>query len=119
MTNYRDEMHVCEACGKPFVFTVEEQRAQEQLGFDVVPPVYCAQCRKTEKLQPGLHPGIVKWYSAEKAYGFLTQAEGGEIFFHRSGVSGDPEQTLREGAHVWYEVQETDRGLQAYNVHER
>jgi len=34
-------------------------------------------------------------------------------------VTGDPETTLCEGAQVWYEIQETERGLQAYNVHER
>ncbi len=119
MTTYRDEMHVCEGCGKSFVFTVEEQRAQEQLGLPVTAPTYCPQCRKAAPPQPGLHPGVVKWYNSEKAYGFLTRAEGGEIFFHKSGVTGDPETTLREGAQVWYEVQETERGLQAYNVHER
>lgn len=119
MANYRDEMLACEACGKAFVFTVEEQRAQAQLGFDIVAPPYCPQCRRTEQPLPGLQPGIVKWYNVEKAYGFLLRADGLEVFFHRSGVTGDPEQTLREGAHVWYELQETDRGLQAYNVHER
>lgn len=119
MIAFRDEMCACEACGKAFMFAVEEQRAQEQVGFAITPPTHCSQCRKTATSQPGLHPGIVKWYSEEKAYGFLTRAEGAEIFFHKTGVSGDPAQTLREGAHVWYEVQETDRGLQAYNVHER
>lgn len=116
---FRDELRACEACGKAFVFTVEEQRRQDQLGFPVVASDRCPACRESAKPQPGLHPGIVKWYSQEKAYGFLTRAEGAEIFFHRTGVSGDPEKTLCEGAHVWYEIQETDRGLQAYNVHER
>lgn len=119
MMTFRDTLHVCTTCGKAFVFTVEEQRRQVQLGFPVVPPEHCPDCRQAAPPQPGLHPGVVKWYNPEKAYGFLTQLDGKEIFFHRSGVSGDPEKTLREGAQVWYEIQLTDRGLQAYNVHER
>ena len=117
--NYADEMRVCQQCGKNFVFTVEEQRRQEQLGFEIEPPDHCPACRKSLAKGPGLHPGIVKWYSDEKAFGFLIQEDGDEVFFHRSGVTGDPAVALREGAPIWYEIKDTDRGPQAYNVHER
>ncbi|MBN1259131.1 MAG: cold shock domain-containing protein [Anaerolineae bacterium] len=116
---YRDEMKVCDNCGKKFVFRVEDQRRQAQMGFDVTAPDLCDDCRREQPAQPGLHPGIVKWYSNEKSFGFIIQSDGSEIFFHRSGVTGDPEKTLHDGSAVWYELQETDRGPQAYNVHER
>jgi len=116
---YRDEMRVCEQCGKQFVFTVEEQRRQEQMGLEIAAPTLCKRCRESSSLQPGLHAGSIKWYSEEKAFGFLVQEDGSEVFFHRSGVSGDPDCVLQENTSVWYEVKQTDRGLQAYNVHER
>ncbi|TFG71621.1 MAG: cold shock domain-containing protein, partial [Anaerolineales bacterium] len=45
--------------------------------------------------------------------------DGSDVFFHRSGVEGDPTAILQENAPVWYEVIKTDRGLQAINVHIR
>ena len=117
--NYRDEMRVCNNCGEKFVFTVEEKRRQEEMGLEVQAPDFCTDCRKSESKGPGLHPGIIKWYSDEKAFGFIIQADGEEIFFHRSGVTGNPAVTLTENAPVWYEVEETEKGPQAYYVHER
>ncbi len=115
---YRDEMQVCEACGKQFVFTVEEQRAQEQMGLEIQAPERCPECREQEP-EPGLRPGIVKWYSQEKGFGFITQPDGSEVFFHRTGIIGDVEKVTQEDASVWYQLQSTDRGLQAYDVHAR
>jgi len=117
--NYRDEMQVCETCGKNFVFTVEEQRRQEEMGFEIKVPENCPQCRQAAAQGPGLHPGVIKWYSDEKAFGFIVQDNGEEVFFHRTGVTGNPSLTLRENAQIWYEIEKTEKGPQAYNVHER
>ncbi len=117
--NYKDQFITCEQCGRSFVYTVEEQRRQAELGLPLEAPTLCPTCRKETGPRPGLHPGIIKWYNEEKGYGFLIQDNGTEVFFHRSGVTGDPARTLKEQAPVWYEVMKTERGLQAYNVHER
>ncbi len=117
--NYKDQLLTCEQCGKSFVYTVEEQRRQAEWGLPLEPPALCPARRKAAAVRPGLHPGLIKWYSEEKGYGFLIQSDGTEIFFHRSGVTGDPERVLKDGAPVWYEVMKTERGPQAYNVHER
>ncbi len=117
--SYRDEWVTCDQCGRQFVFPIEDQRRQAGLGFEIEKPDLCPQCRQAVPPRPGLQPGFVKWYQEDKAFGFITQRDGSEIFFHRSGVEGDPVQVLVENAPVWYEVKATDRGPQAVNVHYR
>lgn len=60
--------------------------------------------------------GIVKWFNAEKGYGFL-QVDGGEdVFVHFSAIQGDGFKTLDEGQAVEFDVTEGNRGPQAENV---
>ncbi|MGG4220531.1 cold shock domain-containing protein [Paenibacillus jamilae] len=60
--------------------------------------------------------GIVKWFNAEKGYGFI-QVEGGEdVFVHFSAIQGDGFKTLEEGQEVEFEITEGNRGPQAANV---
>ena len=58
----------------------------------------------------------VKWFNAEKGYGFITSDEGKDIFVHYSSIQADGFRTLEEGQKVTYEVVESDRGQQASNV---
>ncbi len=116
--SFRDQLLTCEKCSNTFVFRVEEQRLQEDLGFEPEPPTRCPNCRDEVEAGPGLRAGVVKWYQDDKHFGFITQRDGSDIFFHRSGIDGDPAQ-FGENAQVWYEVTETDRGPQAVNVHLR
>ncbi len=60
--------------------------------------------------------GTVKWFNDSKGYGFITRPSGGDVFVHFSSIQGDGFRTLAEGDEVEFEVQETDRGLQATNV---
>ena len=60
--------------------------------------------------------GTVKWFNAEKGYGFLTGEDGNEVFVHFSETQGDGFKTLEEGQRVTYEVTEGSRGPQASNV---
>lgn len=60
--------------------------------------------------------GTVKWFNAEKGYGFLTGEDGNEVFVHFSEIQGDGFKTLEEGQRVTYEVTEGSRGPQASNV---
>jgi CspA family cold shock protein len=60
--------------------------------------------------------GTVKWFNDSKGYGFIQHPEGQDVFVHFSAIQGDGFRTLAEGEEVEFEVQETDRGLQAANV---
>jgi CspA family cold shock protein len=60
--------------------------------------------------------GKVKWFNAEKGYGFIESDEGGDVFVHFSAIQGDGFKTLEEGQNVEFEVVEGNRGLQAANV---
>ncbi|MBS4021133.1 MAG: cold shock domain-containing protein [Dethiobacter sp.] len=60
--------------------------------------------------------GKVKWFNAEKGFGFIESNEGGDIFVHFSAIQGEGFKTLEEGQTVEFEVVEGNRGLQAANV---
>lgn len=61
--------------------------------------------------------GTVKWFSAEKGYGFIAQSEGGDdVFVHFSAIQTDGYRTLEEGQSVEFEVQAGPKGPQAANV---
>ena len=60
--------------------------------------------------------GKVKWFNAEKGYGFITAEDGKYVFVHYSAIQSDGYKTLDEGASVEFDVTESDRGPQASNV---
>ena len=61
--------------------------------------------------------GVVKWFSDEKGFGFITPDDGGQdAFVHFSAIQGDGFRTLPEGARVEYELGESPKGPQATNV---
>jgi len=61
--------------------------------------------------------GKVKWFNAEKGFGFIINEESGkDIFVHYSAINQEGYKALNEGDLVEYELKETDRGAQAINV---
>lgn len=62
--------------------------------------------------------GKVKWFNAQKGFGFIEPADGGkDVFVHRNNVPGlGWDDGLRDGEEVEYEVEETPKGLGAVNV---
>lgn len=60
--------------------------------------------------------GVVKWFSNQKGYGFITQDGGKDVFVHYSAVGGDGFKTLEEGQRVEFEVTKGPKGEQASNV---
>ena len=60
--------------------------------------------------------GKVKWFNAEKGYGFITSDEGKDIFVHYSAIQADGFRSLEERQKVSFEIVESDRGQLAANV---
>ena len=60
--------------------------------------------------------GKVKWFNDAKGYGFITQPGGEDVFVHFSAIVGEGFRTLSEGQEVEFDLQTTDRGLQAAKV---
>jgi CspA family cold shock protein len=60
--------------------------------------------------------GMVKWFNAEKGFGFISQPEGVDVFVHYKAIQVQGFKSLEAGQQVEFEVQQTDKGLQASNV---
>ncbi|MFF8842213.1 cold-shock protein [Streptomyces sp. NPDC015127] len=61
--------------------------------------------------------GTVKWFNAEKGFGFISQDGGGpDVFAHYSNISGTGYRELREGEIVTFDVTQGQKGPQAENI---
>jgi CspA family cold shock protein len=60
--------------------------------------------------------GKVKWFNEKKGYGFITAADGKDIFVHYSAILSDGFKTLSEGQEVKFDCEEGVKGLIAKNV---
>lgn len=60
--------------------------------------------------------GRVKWFNAEKGFGFIEREGGNDVFVHFSAINMDGYKTLEEGSEVQFEVVEGAKGPQASNV---
>ncbi|MCI8634503.1 MAG: cold shock domain-containing protein [Eubacterium sp.] len=63
-----------------------------------------------------MRQGTVKWFNAKKGYGFLSDAEGKDVFVHYSALQMDGFKELKDGEAVEFEVVDGDKGPQAANV---
>ena len=60
--------------------------------------------------------GTVKWFNNQKGYGFISDAEGNDVFVHYTGLNMEGYKTLEEGQEVEFEVTEGTKGPHAVNV---
>jgi len=60
--------------------------------------------------------GTVKWFNAEKGFGFITSEDGNDVFVHFSQINKDGYKTLEEGEKVTFDLAEGPKGPQAENV---
>lgn len=60
--------------------------------------------------------GTVKWFNAEKGFGFIEVEGENDVFVHFSAINQEGYKSLDEGQSVEFEVVESDRGPQAANV---
>ena len=63
-----------------------------------------------------MNTGKVKWFNAEKGFGFIESSEGQDVFVHFSAIQTEGFKTLEEGQDVSFEIVEGNRGPQAANV---
>ena len=102
-----DRFLTCTSCGIRFVWLAAETSSDT--------PTHCPGCRF---ILPGAgrQRGVVKFYSIRKKWGFITQPDGKEVFFHRSAASSQADVTFQEGDLVEYAVEVTGRGAQAIEL---
>ncbi|HOZ46399.1 MAG TPA: cold shock domain-containing protein [Candidatus Hydrogenedentes bacterium] len=72
-----------------------------------------------DRIAIGEYDGTVKWFNAQKGYGFITRVdttEGQDVFVHHTAIQMDGFRTLHEGERVHYQLFEGPKGLLAINV---
>ncbi|RAP75697.1 MULTISPECIES: cold-shock protein [Paenibacillus] len=63
-----------------------------------------------------METGTVKWFNAEKGFGFIQRENGDDVFVHFSAIQGEGYKSLDEGQRVEFNVVKGQRGPQAENV---
>lgn len=63
-----------------------------------------------------METGKVKWFNADKGFGFIERENGNDVFVHYSAILSDGFKVLEEGQAVEFEVVNGNKGLQAANV---
>ena len=60
--------------------------------------------------------GIVKWFSSQKGYGFISQENGPDVYVHHSAIHGEGDKSLEDNQKVEFDITEGPKGPQAANV---
>ncbi|EPD50708.1 MULTISPECIES: cold shock protein CspC [Paenisporosarcina] len=63
-----------------------------------------------------MEQGTVKWFNAEKGFGFIERENGDDVFVHFSAIQSEGFKSLDEGQKVTFDVEQGARGAQASNV---
>ena len=73
-------------------------------------------CGDPHKEATIMEQGKVKWFNAEKGFGFIEREAGEDVFVHFSAIQSEGFKSLDEGQSVTFEVEQGQRGPQATNV---
>jgi len=101
-----DRFLTCQHCGITFVWTGWEQQ------HDAQEPDHCPGCRHLLALTRRW--GVVKWFDARKGFGFITMADGTDVFVRRRDLKG--RKNLRKGQLVQFRLKEGKNGVRAASV---
>lgn len=71
---------------------------------------------RTVRVKGPREQGMVKWFNANKGFGFITRDSGDDVFVHYRAIRGEGHRTLREGQRVEFFLKRGDKGLQADDV---
>ncbi|MEI3604973.1 cold-shock protein [Pseudogracilibacillus sp. SE30717A] len=63
-----------------------------------------------------MEQGSVKWFNADKGFGFIEREDGDDVFVHFSAIQSEGFKSLDEGQQVTFDIEEGQRGPQATNV---
>ncbi len=69
-----------------------------------------------ERRKQTMAKGVVKWFSNQKGYGFITPENGKDVFVHHTSIQGEGYRTLEEGQQVEFEIEKGPKGEQATKV---
>ena len=81
--------------------------------------IYCIELLYKDSHDEGIEKdmlGKVKWFNAEKGFGFIEREGGDDVFVHFSAIQSDGFKSLDEGQKVTFDVEQGARGAQAANV---
>jgi cold shock protein len=73
-------------------------------------------CAQHTRRKQQMEQGKVKWFNAEKGFGFIEREAGDDVFVHFSAIQSEGFKSLDEGQAVTFEVEQGQRGPQATNV---
>jgi CspA family cold shock protein len=96
---------VARACGNP---TAGSER------WGLLLPFFWT--RRQDRGSKALAAGSVKWFNAEKGYGFISREDGPDVFVHFSAIQGSGYRSLEEGQRVEFDVGPGRKGEEAQNV---
>jgi CspA family cold shock protein len=111
----QSKVAICQQCGSGFILTTTYQDLLARRQVNVVIPVLCPTCFLTRGPQPKQR-GQVKWFNADKHYGFIISDTGEEVFFHQEQLLEKTPRRLQGGQKVRFHLHYPVKGPEALNV---